>query len=278
MNKRIAFIAGATIVAAIAFKPAEQAITNMLRPVTNEQQVLGLIYQQRAAEYRALCFQAYNRAMEQVDEATRMKRKKKRSKLAVITDLDETALDNSGYAVRCYHEKHGYTSESWAKWCDDAVADSVPGSVSFFNYADKKGVQIFYVSNRSGAALASTMLNMKKLGFPQVTEDHFMLKTTQSSSKEERRLQVEKNHKVILFLGDNLLDMDKAFDGAEEVARQRAADSLRSIWGNRYIVIPNATYGDWENVLYADYRKRHPSGAIPVDTMYSIRVSSLKSY
>lgn len=278
MNKRFAIIAGIAVVGALAFKPAQQAINNMLKPVTSEQQVLTLIFQQRSAEYRALCFQAYNNAMDKVDEATRMKRKKKRSKLAIVTDLDETALDNSGYAVRCYHEKHGYSNETWAKWCDDAVADSVPGSVAFFNYADRKGVQIFYVSNRSGAALASTMINMKRLGFPQVTEEHFKLKTTPNSSKEARRLEIEKTHKIVLFLGDNLLDMDKAFDGATEVERQRAADSLRGLWGSRYIVIPNPTYGDWENVLYADYRKRHPSGPIPVDTMYSIRAASLKNY
>ncbi len=281
MNKRLSIVAGLAVIAALAFRPVSQAISEMVKPAPVEQNMLGLIYQQRAAEYRALCFQAYNLGMEKVDKAVYQKKHVSNLalvKLAVVTDLDETALDNSGYAVRCYNEGHLYTDSSWNKWCADAVADSVPGSVSFFKYADKKGVEIFYVSNRSKAALAATMENMKRLGFPQVTEAHFMLKTT-TSSKEERRREILKTHRIIAFFGDNLVDMDKAFDKAPEAARRRSADSLRKVWGDRYIVLPNATYGDWESALYMDYRKRHPEEkSINMDSIYMLRKNSLINY
>ncbi len=279
MSKRISItagIVGITAMAIVGFKPISHAISEMVKPAPVEQNVMGVIYQQRAAEYRALCFQAYNIAMHKIDDAS--KGKKKNIKLAVITDLDETAVDNSGYAVRCFDEGHGYTDESWNKWCNDAVADSVPGSVTFFKYAEKKGVTIFYVSNRSNAALAKTMENMKRLGFPQVSEEHFKLKTT-TSSKEDRRREIAKNYKIVALLGDNLVDMDAAFDKAPENVRQHAADSLRMVWGDRYIVFPNATYGDWENALYMDYRKAHPEvKSISLDSIYAIRVRALKQY
>ena len=278
MRKNISITAGVVAISAMtifSFKPISHAISEMVKPAPVEQNVMGVIYQQRAAEYRALCFQAYNIAMNKIDIAARTK---KTSKLAVITDLDETAIDNSGYAVRCYDEGHGYTDDSWNKWCNDAVADSVPGSVTFFKYADKKGVNIFYVSNRSNAALAKTMENMKRLGFPQVTEEHFKLKTT-TSSKEERRREIAKNYKIVALLGDNLVDMDAAFDKAPENVRQHAADSLRMVWGDRYIVFPNATYGDWESALYTDYRKAHPTEkSMSLDSIYAIRVRALKQY
>lgn len=282
MNTRISITAGIVGISAMAivgFKamgPVNQTADGATRTPLTEQSVMGIIYQQRAAEYRALCFQAYNVGMERIDNA--LDHKKRKEKLAVITDLDETALDNSGYAVRCYNEGHGYTSDSWAKWCADAVADSVPGSVSFFKYADSYDVQIFYVSNRSSTALAKTMENMKRLGFPQVTEEHFKLKTT-ANSKEERRREIAKTYKIVALFGDNLLDMDAAFDDAPEKKRTTAADSLRMVWGNKYIVLPNATYGDWETVLYRQYKERHPNEKIvPQDSIYVIRAASMKQY
>ena len=257
----------------ISFKPATENNTTGKSPLT-EQNVLGIIYQQQAAEYRALCFQAYNIGMHKIDEA---KKRKNKNPLAVVTDLDETAIDNSGYAVRCYTDDHGYTDESWNKWCNDAVADSVPGSVSFFKYADRKGITIFYVSNRSAAALAKTMENMKRLGFPQVSEEHFKLKTT-TSSKEERRKEILKKYSIVALLGDNLVDMDAAFDKAPENVRTHSADSLRNVWGDRYIVFPNATYGDWESVLYQNYRNAHGGKYPPSDSVYGIRNASMKKY
>lgn len=282
MKKRTLITATLIITAIAAFRPAQRAISELVKPAPVEQNVLGLIYQQRAAEYRALCYQAYNIGIMKVDEAIRNQHVSNLhtfKKLAVVTDLDETALDNSGFAVRCYNEGHLYTSTSWAKWCADAVADSVPGSVSFFRYADKKGFDIFYISNRDTSTLEKTMENMKRLGFPQVSREHFKLKAGKNSSKEERRKQVEKDHKIVALFGDNLLDMDAAFDGAPEAARRRAADSLRNIWGSRYIVLPNATYGDWENALYMDYQKRHPNEKpMNIDSLYMIRRGSLINY
>jgi 5'-nucleotidase (lipoprotein e(P4) family) len=53
------------------------------------------MFQQRAAEYRALCLQGYNAAHMRIDAYTKQTDKP----LAIITDIDETILDNSPYAV-----------------------------------------------------------------------------------------------------------------------------------------------------------------------------------
>ena len=58
--------------------------------------LFGSVYQQKAAEYKALCIQAYNLAMMRLDQAIARERGKP---LAIITDLDETVLDNSQYAI-----------------------------------------------------------------------------------------------------------------------------------------------------------------------------------
>ena len=52
-----------------------------------------VLWQQDAAEYRALCYQAFNIAALRINEIPRTTLKK--NKLAIVTDLDETILDNS---------------------------------------------------------------------------------------------------------------------------------------------------------------------------------------
>src|SRR2546421_10846788 len=54
------------------------------------------IYQQKAAEYKALCLQAYNIAHWRLDQAIQQSILKPK---AIITDIDETVLDNSANAV-----------------------------------------------------------------------------------------------------------------------------------------------------------------------------------
>src|ERR1700754_1792130 len=69
--------------------------------IVNAGKIWASLYQQRAAEYKALCFQAYNIARERIDAAIKKHGKKP---LAVVTDIDETLLDNSPYdAERALH-------------------------------------------------------------------------------------------------------------------------------------------------------------------------------
>src|SRR5215208_2625938 len=55
------------------------------------------VFQQTAAEYEAICFQTYNLARLRLDQGLQIKGNKPK---AIITDIDETVLDNSAYAVR----------------------------------------------------------------------------------------------------------------------------------------------------------------------------------
>src|SRR5258705_13340399 len=54
------------------------------------------VFIQRAAEYHALCLQAYNIARRRIDEIAQQPFSKSR---AIVTDLDETVLDNSANEV-----------------------------------------------------------------------------------------------------------------------------------------------------------------------------------
>ncbi|MGH2648706.1 MAG: HAD family acid phosphatase, partial [Ginsengibacter sp.] len=102
--------------------------------------IYPVLWQQDAAEYRALCYQAFNIAQARVDEITK---DPGTQKLAIITDLDETILDNSDMAAEKIKEGK-VTTAKWLKWLRKPTIPTVPGAVDFLNYAAKKGITIFY--------------------------------------------------------------------------------------------------------------------------------------
>lgn len=207
----------------------------------------GTLFTQASAEYRALCVQAYrlaaNRVERNSDGAT--------APLAVVLDLDETVLDNSPYTAWQVVTGNPYTPDTWTQWVSQASAEAVPGAAEFLHRADELGVALFYISNRDTSHLEATMQNMRDLGLPQVSADHFLLKT-HTSDKTERRDSVRAmGYEITLLVGDNLGDFEGQYDKpATNAARREAAEAQSALFGEKYIVLPNALYGTWEGALY----------------------------
>ena len=63
---------------------------------SNEYKIQAQVWTQNAAEYRALCYQAYNVAKMNLDQFLDFEKKYEKP-LAIIADVDETVLDNSPY-------------------------------------------------------------------------------------------------------------------------------------------------------------------------------------
>ena len=61
--------------------------------IQEERKIYPILFQQTASEYRALCYQAFNIAELRINKIK--KKRFRKEKLAIITDLDETILDNS---------------------------------------------------------------------------------------------------------------------------------------------------------------------------------------
>jgi 5'-nucleotidase (lipoprotein e(P4) family) len=244
------------------------ALDDVKQNSVNQQSMLSVLYQQKAAEYKALCYQAYNLASWKLAQKL-----KKPSKVpyAVIVDIDETVLDNSAYNAKLIKENTAYSGQTWKEWSDKHQAMAVPGAVGFLRYADAEKVAIFYISNRKENEMDATMANLKVLDFPQVQYEHILLKTDQSN-KEERRKKVAKNYNVVLLVGDNLNDFTDLYEGQKTYRRDFVTDSLNEVFGDRFIVLPNAMYGDWENALYNyDYK-------LSAEQKDSVRLANLRVY
>mgnify|MGYP001170181533 CR=1 FL=1 len=224
-------------------------------PVNLDYQVAAILYQQKAAEYRSLCYQAYNLAHWRLDADLNKKNVKKLPKAerkmprAIIVDIDETVLDNSPAQANGVKNGAAFNLKDWYAWGEMRKAEAVPGSVEFLNYAVSKGVKIFYISNRDEIQKAATIENLQKVGFNDISAENVLLRLKESG-KDARRETVAAKYRIVLLAGDNLDDFTSAFERKSVADRFAETDKVKDQWGKKFIVLPNAMYGTWENAIY----------------------------
>jgi 5'-nucleotidase (lipoprotein e(P4) family) len=224
-------------------------------PPLLDYQTSGTLYMQKAAEYRALAYQAYNLARWQLDADLDKKNVKKLPKAdrkrprAVMIDIDETVLDNSPAQAKGILTATPFNSKDWYAWGEMRKAKAIPGVVEFLNYATSKGVKVFFASNRDQVQEQATVDNLKNIGLTDVSVDNVLLREKESS-KDARKAAIEKNYRIVLLIGDNLDDFSSTFEKRTIAERFAEADKFRETWGKRFIVLPDAMYGTWENAIY----------------------------
>jgi acid phosphatase len=224
------------------------------------------LWMQDSAEYRALLRGSYAQARRQLDlalaspdwDAVVPAERGLHSGFealppAIIVDADETLLDNSPFQARGIRDDQPYTPERWLAWSLERRARAIPGALEFTRYAADRGVTVFFVTNRLHASERdSTADNLLALGFPVLPDrSNLLLKgdpRAPASVKSARRGYVAANHRVLLMLGDQLGDFVDA-DETDRAARMNAVQAHDGWWGERWIMLPNPAYGDWERVL-----------------------------
>lgn len=218
------------------------------KPAGNDRLLMATLYQQSAAETDALYHQAYNLAEIMIrNEMSRPVNEKR----AIITDIDETCLDNSPYQASCILHNFSYP-EKWDEWCNLADARAYPGSQRFFNFVADQGIEIFYVTNRKEHLKEPTLLNLSRQGFPNADEKHILMRQD-DDSKESRRKLITEEYRVVMLMGDNLEDFNSIFEGKSPRERKDYVERLKSSFGRQFIVFPDPMYGSWVDAIYRIY-------------------------
>lgn len=212
----------------------------------SEYTTLAVLYQQTAAEVRAMQYQTFNFAKTVLDEKLRTSKGAK--KPAIVVDIDETVLDNSQYQAQCILGNFQYPV-LWDEWCMLAKAPAIPGAVEFLNYAHSKKVAVFYISNRKAHLMDATVKNLSDAGFPNV-KDPFLLLRTNESSKNKRREIIQKDYEILMLFGDNMGDFSGDWEHNNINDRFEITDAQKNLFGKTYFILPNSTYGDWEGAIY----------------------------
>ena len=257
----------------------------------------GVLWMQTSAEYRALALGAYAQARSMLDKGladpgwTAVPAQEPRDEEyvaalgrlppAVILDLDETVLDNGPFQAWLVERNESFHSLSWNRWVADESARAVPGALPFVVYARRRGVAVFYVTNRAftgdvdadgdgsigpgekdRALQPHTIANLRRLGFlPQqgMSDDEAVLmrgeQPTWGRNKATRRAHIAARHRVLLLIGDSLGDfVGDLYRDLAPAERRQALAKHDHRWGTTWIALPNPLYGGWEAAAYGfDY-------------------------
>ena len=225
------------------------------------------LWMQSSVEYKAAALGAYALARNRLDEAlsdpgwtaaTEQSGDYQTLPPAVIVDVDETVLDNSAYMARLVTKNEPFTMMSWDAFVKDEVSTPVPGALAFAQYAASKGVKIFYVTNRPAGEKEATRGNLEKAGFPMGGNVETVLTQDPAQGWDEykgkRRAFIAKDYRIVLLMGDNFGDFTDSFKGTPD-ARLKVFEADKTRWGHDWIMLPNPTYGSWEQAPFeGDYK------------------------
>ncbi len=227
----------------------------MTRPSLN-----ATLWMQTSAEYHAITREVYATALRTLDEAvadktwtaaTEQKSVDPSMPPAIILDLDETILDTSGHQVKLIRSGEGYTEAGWHDWAMHDSSHAIEAAHDFLLEVQKRGVAIYYVTNRLKNEEEPLRASLTRLGFP-LTADNLLTKggrpEWESSDKSPRRAFVASKNRVVMLFGDDLNDFaaakGKTLEQRDAIVRDHAAD-----WGRKWFALPNPVYGSWEQTI-----------------------------
>lgn len=275
MKKIILFMIPVITLLAVSFTTINKdsnkggSVCDSLNMSSQEHLVMSVVWYQKSAEMKALYYQGFNYARLAIE--TKMRNTDPTKKSAVVLDIDETVLDNSPYEAMMIEKGIPYSTKTWKEWTKLAKAKPTPGVVDFLNYLKSKGIEAFFVSNRDLDEREATLKNMIAENIPFADTIHLLLSVKGNSNKTDRYKNVEKTHTILLTIGDNLRDYNEIFANRKINYGMNMADSLKTKFGEDFVILPNPMYGDWEKAVY--------SGKFPSEVEKNkIRKSALESY
>jgi len=256
---------GATFrpLAALALCLALSPATALAQAAPANDNLNAVLWMQRSVEYKANTEAVFALAKIRLDQALKDKNwtaapaeqagDYQSLSPAVVLDIDETLLDNSGYQAWMVVKGETFNPKTWTQFVKSETSTAIPGALDFTKYADSKGVRVFYVSNRTKAEEDATRENMKKLGFPMGGNIDTILSAKEQpdwgSAKGTRRAVIAKHYRILLLVGDNFGDFTDAYKGTVD-ERQKVFEENAARWGHDWLVLPNPSYGSFESAPF----------------------------
>ena len=213
----------------------------------------AVAWKQSAAEYFALCHQAYNLARLRVDQAL-AGRQAGDKPLAVISDMDDTIMHARSYWGHLINQnKEFFEDEIWDEWLPDNQITAAPGAKAFFDYCETAGVEVFYVTNRDQGerTFEYALRQLEYLELPFADDAHLYV-FRETSDKSPAREEIAASFEVAVMLGDNLNDYRRDYYVKDVDERMRLMERDRDHWGREFILLPNPTDGHWVRAIFGD--------------------------
>jgi 5'-nucleotidase (lipoprotein e(P4) family) len=195
--------------------------------------------------------------------------------LAVVLDVDETALQNLGYEYDdALHPGRPYNQERWNRYerTGSHAVLAMPGAAEALERIRHHDVTVIFNSNRMAANAAQTEAALNEAGLgPAVHGQTLWLQgdVAPGSAKDPRRAAIAQRYCVIAMAGDQLGDFSDLFNARTlPVAdRRRYATSppISAMWGQGWFILSNPVYGpglrgNLDDVFPAARRWSDPQG------------------
>jgi len=213
----------------------------------------AVAWKQTAAEYFALCHQAYNLARLRVEQALTAQMPGQKP-LAVVTDVDDTILHAGSYWGYLVEQDLDFFDDAvWDGWLPDNEFTPVPGAKDFLEFCRDRDVDVFYVTSRDQGerTFEYALSQLQSQGFPYADDAHLYV-FRDTSDKTPARQQIEENYRIAVMLGDNLNDYRRDYYVTDVDERRALMERDREQWGREFVLLPNPTDGHWVRAIFAE--------------------------
>ncbi|HWH22220.1 MAG TPA: HAD family acid phosphatase [Allosphingosinicella sp.] len=172
--------------------------------------------------------------------------------LAVVLDVDETAILNIGYEYDEALKRRSYDPAIWDRW-EKTGADKVlplPGAVEALNAVRQAGIAVMFNTNRKAVNAAQTEAAINGVGLgPAKHRENLFLSGDDAtgSEKDGRRARIADRYCVIAMAGDQLGDFSDHFNRKGLPVRERrmlaSTGPIARLWGAGWFMFSNPVYG-----------------------------------
>jgi len=139
-------------------------------------------------------------------------RKKDARKLAVVFDIDETALSNLPCLLA---NDFGYVPDRWDAWIEQARAPVILPVQVVYDIAVRNKAAVFFISTRKESQRAATERNLRDVGYESWTKIYFKVADDPRNAREikiaTRREIAQAGYQIVLNMGDQDSDLVGGF-------------------------------------------------------------------
>lgn len=135
--------------------------------------------------------------------------------MAVVFDIDETALDNYDYIKSI---DFGYIEDDWDEWIQKAAAPPVAEVKRLYEFLLSKKYHIIFITGRTEKQVDATRRNLELAGYTKydtlIVRTPGMENAPASNYKSIERIMLNsRGYKIIASVGDQISDLKGEYTG-----------------------------------------------------------------
>ena len=131
-------------------------------------------------------------------------------KLALVLDIDETALSNWDEEKQ---DDFAYIENDWNAWVNKREAPAIAGTLRLYKEALAHRVEVFFITGRDESQMTVTAWNLMTVGYDHwsglaLRGSHPKEQSVAEFKSAERKKIVDAGYHIILNVGDQLSDLN----------------------------------------------------------------------